>query len=126
MAIGQLENTLMEIELQLAAVSSALIQGQPNTLEQASLGLKELAVRFSGLVKDQDAAQLNKPELKSRIVALKNGLMDHRIHMIRRSASVDGALNSLIPSASPSTYATQSGRYGASNRQTGAFKVLAA
>ena len=126
MSTVQLENALTEIEKQMAVVSSALMQGEPVALEQSSGVLRELALNFSNLLKAHDAAHLNRPALKSRIVALKNGLSDQRVNLIRRSASIDGAINSLLPSAIPTTYATQSGRYGASGRQTGAFKVLAA
>ncbi len=126
MRSGYIEITLKEIEKQLEIVSRAMIQGEPVALEQSVAVFKELAVKFSEVLKSDALMQSGNSDLKSRIAALKKGLGDQRINLIRRSSAVDGALNSLMPSANPSTYASQSGRYGTSGRQTGAFKVLAA
>lgn len=126
MTTGQLDIALKDIEQQLDAVSGALIRGEPVALEHFSANLKELIVNFSHLLDGKSAAMRNEPAFRSRVAALKSRLSDQRISLIRRAASIDGALHSLMPSASPATYATQSGRYGANGRQTGAFKVLSA
>ena len=126
MSLGQLERALKEIEQQLKAASTALVQGEPGALEHASAALKDMAVNFSSLLQRQNAQGLSRTAIKVRIVAIRDGLSHQRTNLIRRTVTIDSALNALMPTTRPSTYASQSGRFGAHARQTGAFKVLAA
>jgi hypothetical protein len=126
MPATQLELALDQLDQRVADLSNAVIRGEPVSLELCSADLKAMATGLSTLLKDQSLAGSSQLDLKARVVTIKNRMADLRINLFRRSAAVDGALNLLMPSTSPSTYASQSGRYGANGRQTGAFKVLAA
>jgi hypothetical protein len=120
------ETAFTEFEAHFEEVSQALISGEPMALTQASAQLRQSAVQFSGVVKQLSPAELAHPLLRSRLKLLAAGLASRRESLIRRTAQVERALASIVPSTCNTTYSQGSRPYAGTVRQTGAFKVLAA
>lgn len=126
MLSAHLENALTEVELHFNDVSAALVSGEPQALGTASVALRQAALDFSALLQRLSPAEVKHKELKPRLMQISNGMALQRESLLRRTALVEMALNTVMPCAPKSTYAKTGGPYASVGRQSGAFKYLAA
>lgn len=130
MSLNLLDTALQTIESQLDAVSSALVNGDAFEIERTSSVMRDLSVKFSQqlpqLLQGQSAALISNVSLKVRLKKINDSLVAQRGGLTRRAVTVESTLNMLMPTTRTTGYAAQSARYGATVRQSGAFKVLAA
>lgn len=126
MTTATLDVQLDRIEEQFNALSALLLNGDPQGIEAASESLQQLAVEFLQMVEEVGRVGLQSNARAARIKTLASVFPLLRGNVLRRSAFVDRALETIIPSAPQSTYAGNAKTYGASMRQSGAFKVLSA
>jgi len=111
---AEIENALSIIEMECEAVAAAVASGEPQTLERASMVLRQAAVDFAAFLERQGDARLNGDELRMRLKKV-TGLMNiQRENLIRRSVLVERALNAMVPSTRKNTYAPagRTGGYG--------------
>ena len=126
MLMPEIEKLLSRIERQCDAVSFAVSNGNPESLESASIALRQAAVDFSNLLEGlADDVQTDK-ELKARLKKLSKGLAIQRESLIRRTVVVERALHAMVPATRESTYAQNSGPYAGAGRKGGVFKLCAA
>jgi len=121
-----LEIALRDVDVHLNAVSAALVSGEPMALTSASVALRQAVIDFSALVQRLTPADVRHKNLKPRLTQIANGMALQRESLLRRTAWVQMALNTVMPTAPNATYAQTAGPYGSLGRQTGAFKYLAA
>lgn len=104
-----LEAALSRVERQLEVVSVAAGQEDPATLESRSAVLRQLVLDFSALVERQRDAFASS-DAQRRLNKVAQGLSSQREGLIRRSASVERALQALMPAAADaSTYVPSAG-----------------
>ena len=123
---AHLEKTLTDVELHFNDVSAALVSGEPLALTTASAALRQAAIDFSALLQRLTPDDVKHQNLKPRLTQISNGLVLQRESLLRRTALVEMALNTVMPTAPKATYAQTGGLYASLGRQTGAFKYLAA
>jgi len=123
---AHLEKALTDVELHFNDVSAALVGGEPLALSAASAALRQAAIDFSALVQRLTPADIKHKDLKPRLAQIADGMALQRESLLRRTAFVEMALNTVMPTAPHATYAQTGGPYGSPGRQTGAFKYLAA
>ncbi len=123
---AHLEKSLSEVELHFNDVSAALVSGEPVALTMASAALRQAAIDFSALLQRLTPAEVKHKALKPRLTQISNGMVLQRESLLRRTAFVEMALNTVMPSAPKATYAQAGGPYASVGRQSGAFKYLAA
>lgn len=114
-----LEAALSRVEQQLEVVSVAAGQEDPVALESLGAVLRQLVLDFSALVEGQRDAFAS-PDAQRRLHQVAQGLSSQREGLIRRSASVERALQALIPAAAAaSTYVASAGgaAYGPGRRR---------
>lgn len=115
------------LEGQLRELSASLVDGNAQSLQEASMRLQPMAVE---LVRVADAVGRQALGQQGRLVRLRRlsaGLGMVRDNMARQAAYVDHALALVVPGAQQnSTYAGSSRGYGSPVRQSGAFSVLSA
>jgi negative regulator of flagellin synthesis FlgM len=75
MSFSSLEHQLDCLERQFNAVSSALVTGDPVSVESSSAVLQQLAVDFVQIADEMGGASLNTRHLASRIQALAQGML---------------------------------------------------
>jgi hypothetical protein len=126
MTTATLDSQLDCIEQQFNELSALLLDGDPRGVEVASKALQQLAVELLHMVDQAGPTSLQSNARAVRIKTLASVFPLLRGNVLRRSAFVDRALETIIPNASQSTYAGQAKTYGSSMRQSGAFKVLSA
>lgn len=126
MLSSHLEKALTEVEGHFNDVSAALVSGEPQALCTASAALRQAAIDFSALLQRLTPIDLKHKELKPRLTQISHGMALQRESLLRRSALVEMALNTVMPSAPGATYAQTGGLYASVARQSGAFKYLAA
>lgn len=126
MTTATLDSQLDRIEQQFNELSVSLVEGDPRGAEVASEALQQLAVEFLQMVEEAGRASLQSDARAARIKTLASVFPLLRANVLRRSAFVDRALETLIPNVPQATYAGHAKTYGASTRQSGAFKVLSA
>lgn len=104
-----LEAALSRVERQLEVVSVAAGQEDPAALESRSAVLRQLVLDFSALVERQRDAFASS-DAQRRLNKVAQGLSSQREGLIRRSASVERALQALMPAAADaSTYVPSAG-----------------
>lgn len=123
---SHLEKSLSEVEVHFNDVSAALVSGEPVALTVASAALRQAALDFSALLQRLTPADVKHKALKPRLTQISNGMALQRESLLRRTALVEMALNTVMPSAPKATYAQTGGPYASVGRQSGAFKYLAA
>lgn len=126
MTTATLDSQLDRIEQQFNELSALLLDGDPQGVEVASEALQQLAVEFLQMVEEAGRGSLKSNARAARIKTLASVFPLLRGNVLRRSAFVDRALETIIPNAPESAYAGSAKKYGASMRQSGAFKVLSA
>lgn len=94
----KLDAALSQIERQLEAISTAAGYdgGDPVALEALGGVLRQLVLDFAGLVEGQPQAFAS-AQSQQRLKKIAQSLSSQREGMIRRSASVERALNALMP-----------------------------
>jgi hypothetical protein len=123
----EIEKPLSRIEGQVDLVCAAVVNGDPVSLESASLALRQAAVDFSGLLQEFAPDVRADRELKRRLKKVATGLSIHREGLIRRTVAVERSLHAMVPATRKSTYTqAMTGSYAGTARQTGAFKLLSA
>ncbi len=123
---AHLEKALAEVEFHFNDVSAALVSGEPVALTVAGAALRQAAIEFSALLQRLSPADIKHQALKPRLIQISNGMALQRESLLRRTALVEMALHTVMPSAPKATYAQTSGPYASVGRQSGAFKYLAA
>ena len=114
----ELETALSRIERQLEAISAAQGQEDPAALESLSGVLRQLVLDFSALVEGRSEAFAS-TQSQHRLKKIAQSLSSQREGLIRRSVSVERALQALIPAAADaSTYVASAGAaYGLGRRR---------
>lgn len=123
---AHLEKSLSEVELHFNDLSAALVSGEPVALTVASAALRQAAIDFSALLQRLSPADVKHKALKARLTQISNGMALQRESLLRRTALVEMALNTVMPTAVKPTYAQTGEPYASLGRQSGAFKYLAA
>lgn len=129
MSHSSLEQQLDRVEHQFNAVSSALIDGNPETVQAASAMLQQMAVHFVQMVDELGRNRVSlvaAASLSPRIKALAEGMPVLRENLMRRSAYVERALQLVVPATQKTTYAANAGPYGSGVRTSGMFKGFSA
>lgn len=126
MTTATLDGQLDRIEEQFNQLSAMLLDGDPVGVEAASEVLQSLAVEFLQMVQEVGRSGLLSDTRAARIQTLASVFPLLRGNVLRRSAFVDRALETIIPNAPQSAYAGPAKTYGSPMRQSGAFKVLSA
>ena len=119
-ATQHLEDSLCAAERCQAAVSHALLQGEPDLLQAAATEMQRAAQQVSALLQRAHGAA-TEPALRLRLHAVAQAMAMQREACVRRLAVVQRSLHSIIPSTRPSTYGGVVGAY-ARGSQGGAFK----
>jgi len=119
-------DALAEAERRTQGLASALLAGHPDLIASASQEVQQAAVALSGSLQVVQRRGSLALQLKQRLRRLGQDLAMQREACLRRSAVVDRALNSIIPSARPSTYAGGARPYGQQARRSGAFTLISA
>lgn len=126
MSHSSLEQQLDRVEHQFNAVSSALIEGDPEAVQAASALLQQLSVQFVQMVDEMGRHSTAAGPLAPRIQALAGGMPVLRENLMRRSAYVERALQLVVPATQKTTYAANAGPYGSGVRPSGMFKGFSA
>lgn len=126
MSSAILDRQLDSIEQQFNELSGVLLGGDPLCVEVASGALQQLVVDLLQMADEVGRASFQSNARAARIKALAGMFPLLRGNVLRRSAFVDRALETIIPNAPQNGYASQAKTYGSSMRQSGAFKVLSA
>jgi hypothetical protein len=128
MLTPELETPLALVEYYFDAVSDAILPGDAQALQMASAKLKQASVDFSGVLRgghfpNDTASQ----EFKARIINMTEGFAMQRENLMRRNASVERALNVIIPASCGNTYQPSAGQYGSGGvRPSGEFRFVTA
>ena len=104
------EALLSDVERQLDAVDVALLQSDPSNLNEASAGVRRIAITFVEVLESALSAEAFDPFFRSRIEMVTRRLSMQRESLARRSVVVDRALASLMRSAPDVTYAIPGAR----------------
>ena len=125
-APSELHLTLEWAEVCLAAVSHALVQGQPDLLRAAVGDLHASAHKLSLVLQGGQGATAfaRGVGLGTRLRAVAQALAMQREACVRRLAVVERSLHAVIPSTRPSTYGGAVGAYGRGGKQGGAFRTF--
>ncbi|MBV7544167.1 hypothetical protein [Acidovorax sp. sic0104] len=113
-----LEESLSAVEQLIEKVSAALLAADPQTLEKHSIALRDAAAQFTYALEQSAQRGLPLPaQLKKRVDAISDMLVNHRDGLARLSANADRQVASMIPQAgTPATYgdgrAAQPGKPG--------------
>jgi hypothetical protein len=126
MTTTTLDGQLARIEQQFNELSTLLMDEDPRGVVSASDALQKLAVELLQMADEFGRSSLQSQSRAARIKTLASVFPLLRSNLLRRSAFVDRALETIIPSAPQNNYAGQAKTYGPSMRQSGAFKVLSA
>lgn len=131
MTSTHLEHYLDHVEQGFSEAAQALASSEPAGAVVACEALQQLAVSFLQACDETGRATVSHPALKQRIQALAIAFPQLQEALRRKAAYVERALETVVPTEKPSTYAgnagfTSGGPYGAAMRQSGNFKYLAA
>jgi len=130
MLTDHLESALCQVEQRVAALSQALVGGEPSDVEATSDQLRAVSLAFSEFFKGVSAADRLNPQLAQRLHRVSGLLASQRQGLARHAVTAQRALSILVPAATrASTYGpgqSGAGVYGGKVKQTGAFTVLAA
>jgi hypothetical protein len=131
MATTHLEHYLDHVEQSFGEAAQALASGDPLQSAVACEALQQIAVAFLQASDETGRNALSSPALKGRIQALALAFSQLQDALRRNSAYVDRALETVVPTEKPSTYAASQGImsgavYGTAIRQSGSFTYLAA
>ncbi|MES2183574.1 MAG: hypothetical protein V4505_03415 [Pseudomonadota bacterium] len=118
-----IDELLSSVELQLHVVAETLVQADAPALQVAATALRDAAVHFSQALPQGATAVRPDAAMQKRIKAVRHSFASCRENLVRRSASVDRLVASLLPPA-PTELATYgsapggvgggAGRFGAS------------
>lgn len=115
---ADLEAALAKIEQQLAAISTAVEQGDHAVLGPLGADLRQVLLDFS-LLMDGRAAEFSSTQSQLRLQQIAQSLASQREGLIRRSVGVERALQALMPASSEtSTYVSPAAApYGAGRKR---------
>ena len=113
------------LEERLNLLAAAVVDGSPDVLQSVSANLQLLAVELMQMLEAQGRDQLGVSGRASRVRSLAAGLSMVREGLLRQSAYVDRALETIVPGMQKKSTYPGSNAYGAPVRQSGAFTVLA-
>jgi len=100
-----IEHALEQIERQCDCLRDALKRGEPEALQQAGAGLRQLALDCSDLLARHEQTGAAAPALRARIRALAATLAALRENLLRRAAVVERAVEVVLPGQEKATYA---------------------
>ncbi|MEO8858435.1 MAG: hypothetical protein ABI343_15745 [Burkholderiaceae bacterium] len=124
--VADLHASLALAETCCTAVSKALLEGEPEAIEDAARDLQQASLALAGMLPSRHGHALPNGALKLRLSKVAQSLSLQREALLRRAAVVERALHSIVPATQASTYAGNATPYGRGARQTGAFKLLSA
>jgi hypothetical protein len=111
-------------------LAAALLDGQPDSLATAAADMQQATTALSGALQLAQRGGNIGRSLQQRLHRLGQELALQREACLRRSAFVDRALNSIIPSSRSTTYSGSAGSglspYGKQARSSGAFGRISA
>lgn len=115
---ADLEAAVSRIERQLAAISTAVEQGDHAVLEPLGGDLRQILLDFSSLVEGR-AEEFSNTQSQLRLKQIAQSLSSQREGLIRRSVGVERALQALMPAtAGAATYVQPStAPYGAGRKR---------
>ena len=120
----EFESGLSQVEQLLGKVSSALIAGEPESLEAASTELRHAVVDFARLAQSSARSKMQDAALRQRLDRVSLLLIQQRESLARRAVVVDRALTIVLPQSQPSS--TYSGGTKAAAYRGGAARIYAA
>lgn len=128
---SHLDSQLSQFEAQLALLSAALAQNDPNELVATSTELQSMAVLFLKMLQQTAANLRDNLPAQLRVKRIGATLGSMREGVLRHSVRVDRALAALVPASQNNTYSSYSGAYGrqpygSAGRQSGEFRALSA
>lgn len=108
------ESSLAEVEALLAQVGKALQASEADDLQQASMQLRDAALRFSQVL-DAHRAEALVPAIAVRVRTVGARLASQRDGLARLSAMLDRRMATLLPEQAPaSTYGARGAGAGPS------------
>lgn len=109
----EVESSLSEVEFLLAKVGEALQNSEAQALQQASVALRDAALRFSDVL-TQHRTQAQAPAVAVRVRTVAARLASQRDALARVSALVERQVASVVPGQVPAaTYGPRAGAPGA-------------
>jgi hypothetical protein len=123
----QLLNGLAAAERCSQVLAAALLDGQPDRVAAAAVQMQHATTALSGALQLAQRGGNVDRALQQRLHRLGQDFALQREGCLRRSAFVDRALNSIIPSSRNTTYSgTAISPYGKQARSSGAFGRISA
>lgn len=115
---ADLEAALSKIEKQLAAISTAVEQGDHAVLGSLGGDLRQILLDFSLLV-DGRAEEFSSTQSQLRLKQIAQSLSSQREGLIRRSVGVERALQALMPASTDAATYVQpvAAPYGAGRKR---------
>jgi hypothetical protein len=115
------------VEARFRAISVALSEGNPESLNEEAAALQQLAVDLQAFLNSGGTLARMSPALLQRMQELLALMPVLRDALYRRSAYVDQALATLVPVAAEATYGSGgNAKYGVIPKQSGTLKTVAA
>lgn len=115
------------VETRFRAISVALAEGNPGSLNEEAAALQQLAVDLQAFLNSGGTLARMSPALLKRMQELLALMPVLRDALYRRSAYVDQALKTLVPAAAEATYDNGgTAKYGLIPKQSGSLKTVAA
>ena len=115
------------VETRFRAISAALSEGNPASLNEEAAALQQLAVDLQAFLNSGGTLARISPGLLKRMQELLALMPVLRDALYRRSAYVDQALSTLVPVAAEATYGNGgAAKYGVLPKQSGSLKTVAA
>ena len=115
------------VETRFRAISVALSEGKPESLNEEAAALQQLAVDLQAFLNNGGTLARMSPALLKRMQELLALMPVLRDALYRRSAHADQALATLVPVAAQATYGNgDNAKYGVIPKQSGTLKTVAA
>jgi hypothetical protein len=125
MAHISLDDQIDLLEGRFNLLAASVVDGSPDVLQSVSAKLQLLTVELMQMLEADGRDQLGVSDRASRVRSLAAGLSTVREGLLRQSAYVDRALETIVPGMQKNSTYPGSNAYGAPVRQSGAFAFLA-
>ncbi len=99
-----LQSALSAAERSCGALASALLDGEPSLITAASTALRQTAGALSDQLQRSAPIERQDKNLQWHLKKISAALASQRGNLLRRSATVELALNTLLPATRRSTY----------------------
>ena len=118
----EVQNALAQAERSVAATGQALLLGEPQRVHAATHELHDCAHALALALRGVGRGATLAASLRERLVRVAQTIAMQREALLRRSASVERSLQSLIPQTQSSTYSGALGRYAGRAASGAAFR----